>query len=674
MSASKRQPWLDVAVVLGGCALAWLIFLHPIFASANDVPGEQGDTRFNIYILEHTFRWLTGQEASLLSPAIYWPYPYLLGFSDTHAGTSWVYAIFRFAGLDEYDAFKGWFALGYLASFIAAYHVGRKFGLQPLLAGPLAFAFGLSLPAVVQMGHPQLIWRVAAPYCFWFTFRYAEQGSPADLFKLLIALAIQILINVYLGVFSLVLCVLLFAGTWIGSDGLSPRAWWRRAIRSIDGFVRLGRSDWFWSGGALVAVAAAATLMAFHAYAAGQYGLTRSWGEISSMLPRPQSYLVLDVLPYWAPISWMLPDVPVRGEQQMFLGIPITVLAVASIAYALIGWRSASVQLRAFALCVVAALVLYTSFNSYTLYWFVAQIPGFDSIRAVARVMLILAFPLVMSIGLAVQQVAVRRTVAWLPGVVGLVVAGWMAADLALFQTYSFSSMISRERVARLVAMGNAFPGRPLGFPSDPSLPWYIPEIDSILAAQALGVPTLNGYTGGLPPGAHQTMSCANALIMLSAYDDWAPRHGQPPLRQLATPALLGATDCDLSAEAVATVKISSGPSLKAKHAALVVLHDLRLTPGTPPRASVRLTNNSPKTLHQLASHPLRLSWSIDPLPDVRLDTRIELGGDLAPGESREFSWDVPPGTRLEDISVSYVVEGKFWMHSLGIPPLRANP
>jgi hypothetical protein len=165
-----------------------------------------------------------------------------------------------------------------------------------------------------------------------------------------------------------------------------------------------------------------------------------------------------------------------------------------------------------------------------------------------------------------------------------------------------------------------------------------------------------------------------NALITLNAYDKWAPEHRRPPLDQLPTPILIGAKDCDLSAQTVNAVEISSGPSLKAKHVALIVLDDLRLSPGTPPRASVRLTNNSRKTLHQLAPHPLRLSWSLDPPPDPRFDPRIELGGDLAPGESREFSWDVPPGTRLEDISVSFVVEGQFWMHDLGIPPLRAKP
>src|SRR5690606_22291685 len=99
-----------------------------------------------------------------------------------------------------------------------------------------------------------------------------------------------------------------------------------------------------------------------------------------------------------------------------------------------------------------------------------------------------------------------------------------------------------------------------------------------------------------------------------NAYDEWAPKHRRPPLSQLPTPVLLGPGDCDLTDQTVNAVKVSSGPSLKPKHAALVVLHDLRLSPGTPPRASVRLTNNSRKTIHQLATHPLRLSWSVDPL------------------------------------------------------------
>ena len=284
MSASERSPWLDAAVIVAGCAIAWLTFFQPIFLSPNDVPGDLGDARLNIYLLEHVYRWLAGSDSSLLSPGFYWPYPYALGGSDTHAGTAIVYAGARTVSLDPYDAFKVWFALGYAATFLAAYHVIRKLAFGPLLAGALAFAFAFSLPAVSQMGHAQLTWRVAVPYCFWFTLRYAEKGAPADLFRFLTAFAIQMLISVYLGIFALILCALLFAGNVVARDGLSPRGWRRRAAIMLSAFGRIDRAGWRAAAVAAVALLALAALLGFQAYVSALYDIERPWSEISTMI------------------------------------------------------------------------------------------------------------------------------------------------------------------------------------------------------------------------------------------------------------------------------------------------------------------------------------------------------------------------------------------------------
>ena len=155
MSATRREPWIDVAVVAAGCLIAWLAYFRPLLAGPTDVPGDLGDARFNIYVLEHVFQWLRGDEVSLLSPGMFWPYPFALAFSDTHAGTAWVYALLRTGGLDQYQSFAIWVVLGYLATYAAAYHVARKLDLGPLVAGAFAFAFAFSLPAISQVGHAQ---------------------------------------------------------------------------------------------------------------------------------------------------------------------------------------------------------------------------------------------------------------------------------------------------------------------------------------------------------------------------------------------------------------------------------------------------------------------------------------------------------------------------------------
>jgi hypothetical protein len=256
--------------------------------------------------------------------------------------------------------------------------------------------------------------------------------------------------------------------------------------------------------------------------------------------------------------------------------------------------------------------------------------------------MLILAFPVVIFIGLFLQDIAAWRTVGWIPAAAAIVIIAWQAADLWLLRKYEFASALSRERVALLTAAAAIAPGRPLAFGTRPDDLWYNHQIDSVLAAQELGVPTLNGYSGALPPGAAMTMSCTGAQLMLQSYDVWAKEHGLRRLNDMGVDAApIGMGECDLSRQTIVAMPTStSGRSLNAKNARLVALSDLTVAPGDPATVSVLVTNGSPRVIHQRARHPLRLSWSTDQSPGVRYDNRIELGGDLAPVR-REWS----PGT-----------------------------
>ncbi len=668
MSAARRVPWLDVAVLAAGCLIAWLTFFQPFVFGIEDVPGDLADARFNLYVLEHVFRWMSGLESSLLSPAIFWPYPYALAFSDTHAGTAWVYSLFRAVGLDSYDAFKVWFALGYLTSFFAAYHVCRKLAFTPLLAGALSLAFAFSLPAMVQMGHAQLAWRIAVPYCFWFTLRYAEKGAPADLFRLLTAVAVQTLINVYLGMFALILCGLLFIGNFVARDGLSLRGWRRRAGIMLLALRNLDRRAWPSAAVAAVAVAALFLLLGFHGYVASLYGIERPWAEISSMLPRLQSYLLSDRLPYWAPLSHALPDVPARGEQQIFLGVPLTLLAIVALVYVLFTWRSTTPRLRALTFCILSALVLFTSIDGVSLYWVIAQLPGFNSIRAVSRVMLVLAFPIVLLIGFALREFSAREKLPWLVPATAIVVAAWMTLDIATIGKIMYSSAKSQARVEALLSSAPDDDG-PIVFGIGASEIWVVHALDQMLATQQSGRPLLHGYSGYMPPGFTFVPSCAAAQAMLKHYERLAKRRDLPKLTALGeTPVAIDMGPCDLSPATLDAVRVSSGRSLRREDAPLITLDELRLTQGRVLVASVRVTNGSGKTIHGVSRHPFRLSWRIGDDPDWT--QRVNIASDIRPGRSQILSWPVPDATRLEDLSVTFVVEGDFWGHDAGFTPL----
>jgi hypothetical protein len=60
-----HETILGVVLFLVGMAL---------FFKANQIPGDLGDSRFNMYVLEHGYRWLTGLDASFWSAPFFYPF------------------------------------------------------------------------------------------------------------------------------------------------------------------------------------------------------------------------------------------------------------------------------------------------------------------------------------------------------------------------------------------------------------------------------------------------------------------------------------------------------------------------------------------------------------------------------------------------------------------------
>src|SRR5215467_12017890 len=56
-----------------------------------EAPGDLGDARFNLSILEHLFQWVSGTVILLSSPSMFYPFPDTLFFSDTHFGSAIFY-------------------------------------------------------------------------------------------------------------------------------------------------------------------------------------------------------------------------------------------------------------------------------------------------------------------------------------------------------------------------------------------------------------------------------------------------------------------------------------------------------------------------------------------------------------------------------------------------------
>jgi hypothetical protein len=672
---------IHLQAVVAFLALSGLVFFGPIFNGAADVPGDLGDARFNIYILEHVYQWLTG--ATLPSPPMFYPYPNTLGFSDNHAGSAIFYAAFRFLGFDQYQAFKGWFAIGYAGTFIAAYIILVRLENPPLIAGMGAFLFAFCLPAVAKIDHAQLAFRWAVPFAFWYILQLVRTSAPSDFYKLIAAFSAQFLFSIYLGLFTVIYCTLLFLVL------LWPLARSSEAVPgALANFRKRRRSKSLLTRSLIVAVllfAANALNLAFYFYVSRQYELQRSWDEIYSMLPRVRTYLLMDLLPYWTGISERIQGVPMRHEHQLFLGIPTLALFVAALVFFVQRENRGRVQAQrvmwAMAVTVCLAFALFLALGPVTIYASLGALPGFGAIRAVTRHIHVGAFPVIVVGCLFLTQALPRPEWSKRATVVAAALVAWHASDVWSMQKGTFSSDEARSRisvpVAAIKASGNYTPDKVLAYFGNASEPWYLRQIDAILIAQELRIPALNGYSGNIVPGHDINASCDGFLQQLIAYRAWAERKGQPALAKVWKPPLVvNDHSCSIDRDVVDNLTVTSGPGLSRQAAAAVHLKIVsreRVAGGW--RAVIRVTNNSADTIHAISPNPLRLSWKNSEgrsRSDQGWNTRIAVPFDVPPGAHIDVAFilskiggDTPPG-----ISFSFVIEGLFWGHDAGVPPI----
>ena len=672
------------------CVVAFLYwFICRDFFSNDLIPGDLGDARFNIYVLEHLYRWLVGQDTSLASPEIFYPFPGSLYFSDTHFGSAIFYVIFRAIGVNEFRAFTLWFFIGYLLTFAASYLVALRLGYNSLLSTVIATVFSFSLPCLAQFGHAQLVYRFPVPLAFLSCWNFVNSGSIKHLLWLVVWISLEMLCGVYLGVFlTLALAVFMISSLLMRRSAGSFVALAGKGIsdaRQIFSQQKL-QTGLFLATAVLIAVSAITVLAEYRSWA-DLYGLKRGWEEIATLLPRLSSYFVMDNLSYWKAIDQSLihTQVPARGEQNIFVGLGVMSLFSIGLFSIFAGSTRDENCLVRSALTTIIVLVLLTMmFDRFSAYFFLTYLPGFDSIRAVARISVVLMFPtaLVAAEGAQSLLITTPRT----PGLVALVIFLTISLlEIRMIEKPGFSLEEAERRTSALaeegrrVAAGKSNPV--LSVREDWQLP-YLTHLDAMFAAQRLGWPTTNGYSGNSPPGFEYEATDASPAHLFDAYEKWHAGHKIGP--DLSATDLLGrvvrvgSAECSVSDPALT----SFGPP-----PTFDIARQIQILPGPLERQDSRLAvgvsihYDGSGCVHVFSLAPLRLSWRFVPVgyaddkdvDKIGWDTRVQLPEDIRPKQDvrMKVTADIPSRPGTYNIEFSMVAETSFWFHDKGMKILR---
>jgi len=490
------------------------------------MPGDIGDARLNNYFLENIYLFIQGNSHSLIHLNFFYPFPYVLGFSDNLFGSSPAYLIPRFLTGEPDTAFQIWFLFGYFVNYIAAYYALRRLGLSVIASAVGALIFTFALPVSAHSGHAQLHYRFGVPLSIAMFIMFLDNKDWRSFAAAMAWLVWQFYCSIYIGFFLLLLLCAMSAVYVYKVSEIKAGALKSIVTALVEQFFKLAQRERIML---ILVFAGLAVLMVvlFYPYlqVSSLYHAKRRWGEISSMLPRVQSYFLIANSWLWTSQSGFFSGIPMQHEHQMFIGAVPMLLAISGF---VIGRRQSAglaFPLISGSLVLVVLMTLYV--GGFSLWYVLSKLPLASAIRAMSRIILVFLFPVAFLSAVTIDKLSMQVTLAW-----KILLFAVVSALLFEFSVSHLSSSPKAEWRDRVAASMHRIPATlPDGailFHAQQSGLFYADELDAMWAALLKGVPTLNGYSGIYPK--HYSVeyedNCVEVPVRILSYLKFSGQQG----------------------------------------------------------------------------------------------------------------------------------------------------
>ncbi|MEM7052012.1 MAG: hypothetical protein AAF604_20255 [Acidobacteriota bacterium] len=479
---------LLLAGVLGLLALA---VVHPrtLVAGAERTPGDCGDTRFNHYLLEHTWGWVAGEEhhQPLWDLPMFFPAgENTYAYSDFLLSFAPPYWLARGLGFEPFEAYVGWLLFVFWLNYVAAFALLRWSLPASRLASALgAFLIAFPVSHLNQVSHPQLLPMFFVLLAIGGALAYGRhleslsgnrRARRWSLGVVALSTVAQLYGGFYLG-FFLLLALVTFAVAGLAQSAL------RRPL------LAAWRDDlWALSGWGLGAALLLVPWAQRYGAAAGEVGL-RQWSEVVGGLPRLTSWLFVAPASHF--YDWMRDTLPVPDSLEQAVGVGLLTTGVV-VATLVSGRRHLAMRwLGSVALLLVAVTTAVGGVSLWRVFF--ELVPGVSAVRVLCRLGLLL-LPLLA--GVTIAWLVDRAGSGWRPWVVGLALL-CCVEQLGAPTTYDaeqehrlverLAEQVDPEKTTFLISQRG---GR---------IPNWLLHIDAIWVAEVAGTPSVNGYSGKFP-------------------------------------------------------------------------------------------------------------------------------------------------------------------------------
>jgi hypothetical protein len=295
----------------------------------------------------------------------------------------------------------------------------------------------------------------------------------------------------------------------------------------------------------IISLSALALILIYpYFWVSSHYGFSRSWQETSSMLPRVQSFFLSDESQIWHSVSQIFPDLPMRHEHQLFFGLAVTILIIIGIFWKTFKREKQSIRYHLWAACFLIILTL--NFNDMSLYQLLYSVPGFNSIRAVSRIILVIMWPIAVFVTAVIDQLlsSSKFPVKY----IAYLCFGMMAMESILFAQHTYSKVDNIQRInyLRTQVPQNINQDSILFFATNQPDNFSLTEIDAMLLGQEMNVNIMNGYSGNFPPGyGEPAISCKQMRRRISGYLKLTGQVSEKEYQKVIKRIIpIGLTDC----------------------------------------------------------------------------------------------------------------------------------
>jgi len=543
LQISTTTSWILIG------ALATIVFHYPlIISSFNFFPGDEGDSRFIAYILEHLYRWLNNK-STFSSPTFFYPATGTLGFSDVQLLHAAVYSLIRVFDVPVLKSFSITIFVLNTCTYIASFcfiRFGMKLNLFPSIIGALIFSFNSAKLNLIN--HTQLQPLLLIPLISWLLILSHDECNRNKH-------RIQVFIYPFfaVGLYHLQLWTSFYVAwfyTIILIFGLLVLLTTHTARTYLMKFIK--KNSIIITFASVIFILFLIPFIDLYLPIIKDNG-GRSYQEVDSMLPRPWSYLWMgheNMVWSWIPKHEFY-SLPMWPEHRIGIGLIFSCFALLSFSWALKGffkvqrgrlglsltglWNFPKISSRFDAskyflligcLGVLVFFILSLRLNSSLWGIIYSNIPGGSSVRAVTRYALIAYFFVGIFVAVFLNEIEnqtyssnIKKICFIFLTYVVIVFGIFEQTGTAWNSDSNHSNYWVNSVINKIKPSCDSFY---LMASKDFPRPFWAIHIDAMMASQLLNIPTLNGYSGHFPKDYPLWNPKGNNIK--SAIDKWASR------------------------------------------------------------------------------------------------------------------------------------------------------